>query len=156
MGKPYSVARSIMIDAPAERIHALINDFRHWPTWSPWEDLDPAMERTYRGPDAGTGAEYAWSGNKQAGSGSMKITNTTPEAIALDLTFLKPFPAENTIQFTLVPVGERTKVTWAMQGELNAFMRVFSLVKSMDSMVGPDFDKGLAQLKREAERASQS
>lgn len=47
-------------------IHALLTDFHAWTCW-PWEDIDPAMSRTYSGPEAGVGAGYAWEGNKKAG-----------------------------------------------------------------------------------------
>ncbi|CAI9403478.1 SRPBCC family protein [Aestuariimicrobium sp. T2.26MG-19.2B] len=151
MGKPWAVARSIIIAADVARVHALVNDFQHWATWSPWEDLDPSLERTYRGPASGTGAEYEWSGNTQAGTGRMKITNVTDEAIAIDLAFLKPFPATSTVRFSFVPVQGGTKVTWAMQGELSTVMRVLSKIRSMDAIIGPDVEKGLAQLKAEAE-----
>jgi hypothetical protein len=41
-----------------------------------------------------------------------------------------------------------------MHGELNLFLRLFGIftsMDSMDSMVGPDFEKGLRQLKAAAE-----
>lgn len=151
MGTPYSIARSIVVAADTPRVHALVNDFRHWTTWSPWEDLDPAMERTYRGPETGTGAQYEWSGNKQAGSGTMRIISVTDEAIAIDLTFVKPFPAQNRVLFTFAPVAGGTKVTWGMQGELNGLMKVITKVRPMDAMIGPDLERGLSQLKAEAE-----
>ena len=69
MATPYTVTRTTTIEAPAERVHALVNDFHEWPKWSPWEDLDPQLRRTYSGPDAGVGATYAWEGNKKAGQG---------------------------------------------------------------------------------------
>ena len=151
MGKPFSISRSIVIAADTARVHALVNDFRHWTTWSPWEDLDPALERTYRGPESGTGAEYEWAGNKQAGSGTMRITSVTDEAIAVDLTFVKPFRSQNRVLFTFAPVVDGTKVTWGMQGELNGLMAVVTKVRPMDAMIGPDLERGLAQLKAEAE-----
>ena len=151
MGKPYSVSRSILVHADPARVHALINDFRQWTTWSPWEDRDPALERTYRGPESGTGAEYEWSGNREAGSGTMRITNTTDDAIAIDLTFRKPFPARNRLLFTLSPVSGGTKVTWGMEGELSTLMGIMTRIRPMDAFIGPDFERGLEQLKRAAE-----
>lgn len=152
MGKPYRVIRTTTIAAPAERIQPLIVDFHEWTAWSPWEDVDPDMQRSYSGPARGVGAHYAWEGDRKAGKGTMTITRADPQAVALDLHFDKPFPADNVIVFTLTPNGaDSTVVEWAMDGELSPVMRVFSLVRSMDSLVGPDFEKGLARLKQVAE-----
>jgi hypothetical protein len=156
VAKPYTVVRTTTIDAPAERIQRLLRDFHEWTRWSPWEGLDPAMRRTYTGPDAGIGAAYAWEGNRKAGKGSMRITRDSPEQVDVDLRFDKPFPARNRIELVLVPTGERsTVVDWRMHGKLSGVMRLFSVVKSMDSLVGPDFEKGLARLKQVAESESQ-
>jgi hypothetical protein len=152
MAKPYTVTRSTTINAPVQRVHALVADFHEWQKWSPWEDLDPQMQRTYSGPEAGTGATYAWVGNKKAGAGDMTITADTPQQVDIALNFLKPFPAKNRIELVLIPAGDTaTAVEWRIHGELSGVMRLFSVVKSMDSLVGPDFEKGLARLKRVAE-----
>ena len=155
MSKPYTVTRSTTIDAPIAVIHALLTDFHAWTRWSPWEDIDPAMSRTYSGREAGVGAGYAWEGNKKAGKGTMRITAVTDDRVDVDLHFDKPFPADNQIVFTLAAVGAgRTEVRWDMHGQLNLMMRVFALVKSMDSLVGPDFEKGLRQLRLAAESSA--
>jgi hypothetical protein len=110
------------------------------------------MRRTYSGADDGVGAGYAWEGNRKAGKGDMTITGDTSEQVDVDLHFEKPFAARNRIELVLTPAGDAsTAVVWRMHGELSGFMRLFSLVKSMDSLVGPDFEKGLARLKRVAE-----
>ncbi|GAA1765828.1 SRPBCC family protein [Nostocoides vanveenii] len=152
MPKPYAVTRTTEIAAPCAAILALLTDFHQWRTWSPWEDLDPAMQRSYSGSASGVGAAYAWEGNKKAGKGTMAITGVTDDRVDVALHFDKPFPADNRIVFTLAPTGpERTRVTWSMYGEMGLMMRIFALVKSMDSLVGPDFEKGLARLKSAAE-----
>jgi hypothetical protein len=147
----YSVERTITVKAPPSRVHELIDDFHHWTSWSPWEDLDPALERTYSGPDQGVGAYYAWVGNKKAGAGSMEITGSRPEEIVIALAFLKPFKSTSTILFELVPAGDATDVTWRMTGEQTGLMAVFGRFMKMDKLVGPDFEKGLARLKTAAE-----
>jgi hypothetical protein len=151
MGKPYIVTRSISIDAGAEHVRSLVNDFHAWPAWSPWEDLDPAMSRSYSGKDRSVGAGYGWEGNRKAGKGSMTITRDEPRQVDIDLHFEKPFSARNRIEFVIEPSGAVTDVEWRMHGELSGVMRVFAIVKSMDSLIGPDFEKGLARLKRVAE-----
>ena len=148
----FSLARSTRIEAPSGRIHALLDDFREWQKWSPWEGLDPDMSREYTGPDHGVGSIYRWSGNKKAGEGEMRIKESTPTSVVVDLQFLKPFKATNLTTFTLVPAGGATDVTWTMTGQRSAIMSLMGKL-FFDKAIGSDFDKGLAALKREAERA---
>ena len=149
----YTVTREATIAAPPERIFSELVDFRRWRAWSPWEDLDPELRRTYSGADAGTGAHYAWSGNRKAGQGSMEITRAeAPSALDIDLTFEKPFKARNKTSFAIAPAGEgASQVTWTMTGQKTFMTKVMGIFKSMDSLVGPDFEKGLARLKATAE-----
>jgi hypothetical protein len=147
----YSVERSILVTAPPHQVHVLVDDFHHWTQWSPWEDLDPDLERSYTGVDQGLGAHYAWSGNRKAGRGSMEITGSTPEGIDVAVTFLKPFPSTSTSHFAFVPHGSGTQVTWRMTGEQKGLMGAFSKIVSMDRLIGPDFERGLSRLKSVAE-----
>ena len=149
----YTVTRSTTVDAPPSRVYDQIIDFRRWTDWSPWEDLDPALERHYTGAESGVGAVYAWSGNRKAGRGQMEIVEATePSAVHIDLRFEKPFKARNDTRFTIAPAGAGSTVTWSLTGPRTLATRVMGLVKSMDAMVGPDFEKGLARLKAAAER----
>ena len=132
-------------------MHALIDDFREWRAWSPWEDLDPDLTRIHSGSASGVGAKYAWEGNRKAGKGSMEITSSTPEAIGVALEFLKPFKAKSRVDFTLTPSGSGTTVTWRMIGEQNGLMGLFGKLVPMDRLVGKDFEKGLLRLKAVAE-----
>ena len=150
----YEVVRSATIEAEPARIHPLIDDFHLWREWSPWEDVDPGMQRTYTGPEAGVGAHYAWKGNRKAGEGSMEITGSAPERIDVDLAFMKPFENKNKVTFELRPTGAATEVTWRMQGETKGFWGVMSKVMPMDRLVGKDFEKGLSRLKSAAEHPS--
>lgn len=147
----FEVSRSVSIAADPARVSALVDDFHEWRKWSPWEDVDPDLERTYGGAEKGVGATYAWKGNRKAGQGSMEITGSAPERIDIALTFLKPFKADNDIRFALAPVGGDTEVTWTMSGEQKGVAAVFGKIVSMDRLVGKDFEKGLARLKSAAE-----
>jgi len=151
----FEVVRSITIAADPARVHGLINDCHQWTAWSPWEDLDPELSRDYSGPDAGVGARYAWQGNRKTGQGSMEITGSTPERIDLRLLFLKPWKADNKVDFTLTPVGDAgTEVTWRMTGQNSGLQALFTKLFNMDKLVGKDFDKGLARLKAASEDAA--
>ncbi len=147
----FSMSRATTVDAPPERVHALVYDFREWQRWSPWEGLDPDLRRTYTGPEQGVGSHYAWTGNKKAGEGTMEIIESTPSTVAVDLRFLKPFKATNVTRFDLVPLDSGTRVTWTMTGERGAIMSLMGKLY-FDKTIGADFERGLASLKAEAER----
>ena len=147
----FSLSRSTRIQAASSRIHPLLDDFREWQKWSPWEGLDPHLEREFSGPDHGPGSTYRWSGNKKAGEGEMRITGSTPTSVVVDLQFLKPFKATNVTTFALTPAGDATDVTWTMAGTRSAIMAVMGKL-FFDKAIGADFEKGLASLKQESER----
>jgi uncharacterized protein YndB with AHSA1/START domain len=144
----FRVERSVIINAPAEKIFPLINDFREWEPWSPWEKVDPAVKRSYNGAASGEGAVYEWSGNKNIGQGRMEIVESSPPSkIKLKIDFIKPFEAHNTIEFTLVPQSDSTLITQAMYGPSPFISRLMSVFCSMDKMVGKKYEEGLANLK---------
>jgi uncharacterized protein YndB with AHSA1/START domain len=155
MTKPDSVRvqRATTIKAAPDKIFALINDFKAWPQWSPYENKDPNMQRTLSGADMGTGSIYEWRGDKNVGQGRMEITDSTaPSKIVIKLDFLKPFEAHNTATFTLVPQGDATEVIWAMDGPSTFITKVMGVFVNLDKMIGTDFEAGLANLKRLTEQ----
>ena len=149
----FRVERSASIKATPEKIFAILNDFKQWGAWSPWEKKDPAMKRNFGATTIGKGATYGWEGNKDVGTGSMTITESTPfSKLAINLDFLKPFEAHNVAEFTLTAQGDTTLVTWAMHGPANYMTKIIHVFMNMDKMVGPDFEAGLANLKVVAEK----
>jgi len=148
----FHVERSAVIHAPADVVFARLEDFHEWPDWSPWEKLDPAMQRTFSGADKGVGAIYAWKGNDKVGEGRMTILEAAaPTKLSLRLEFLKPFEATNATTFELAPADGGTQVRWAMDGRHNFMSKAMCLVMDMDKQVGGDFEKGLAALDQVAQ-----
>jgi hypothetical protein len=144
--------RSASIKATPQKIFPLIDDFHRWKDWSPWEKLDPALQRTYSGAPSGKGAIYEWQGSKKVGSGRMEITDSRPATkVLIKLDFISPFEAHNTAEFTLTPQGGATQVTWAMYGPSPFMPRLMSVFMNMEKMLGKSFDEGLASLKALAE-----
>jgi hypothetical protein len=149
----FRIERSVQVNASAEKIFPLINDFHKWEAWSPWEKIDPQLKRIYSGTPAGKGAVYAWRGNKDIGSGRMEIVESTPlSKVLIKLDFIAPFEAHNSVDFTLVKEGEATLVTQAMYGPSPYISKMMSLFFSMDKMVGSKYEEGLARLKLLAEQ----
>ncbi|MBN9219684.1 MAG: SRPBCC family protein [Mesorhizobium sp.] len=145
----FVTTRTATIKALPEAIFPLINDFRRWPEWSPYEKLDPNMQRTLSGAESGKGAAYAWEGNGTAGKGRMEIVKSVPSSlVALKLDFEKPFRANNSVDFTLTPSGDGTAVSWAMRGSRPIIAKLMGLFMNFDRLIGRDFETGLANLKR--------
>jgi uncharacterized protein YndB with AHSA1/START domain len=145
----FSVRRAIAVKASPEKIFPLISDFHQWGSWSPYEHKDPAMKRTYSGAADGKGAVYAWQGNRNVGSGRMEILDTSaPSKIVIKLDFFTPFEGHNTAEFTMLPQGDATNVTWLMHGPSPFMAKVMHVFINMDRMVGNDFETGLVNLKR--------
>ncbi|MFX0579695.1 SRPBCC family protein [Nocardia nepalensis] len=147
----FEIVRQAVIAAEPARIHGLIDNFHEWTKWSPWEDVDPRLQRKYSGPDVGVGAQYAWDGNRRAGRGSMEITLSDAREIDIRLAFEKPFKAVNKTTFELNPVDGGTEVVWRMTGQHQGLMGLIGKVFPIDNMIGKDFEKGLGRLKAAAE-----
>jgi uncharacterized protein YndB with AHSA1/START domain len=148
----YRVERRATTKAAPPAVFALIIDFHHLSRWSPWEDLDPAMRRTFSGAASGVGAVYEWSGNRKAGEGRMEVVEAeAPFRVVVDLQFIKPFKSHSTTTFELTEISDGTLVVWRMVGRKTLATKVMGLFKSMDEMIGPDFEKGLARLTAAAE-----
>jgi len=144
----FRVQRTATLNAPREKIFPLLDDLHNWPTWSPWEKLDPDLKRTYSGAAKGKGAVYEWEGNRKAGQGRMEILQSSrPGKLVIQLDFLKPFEAHNTVEFTLEGKGGAADVTWAMYGPQPFVGKLMTVFFSMDRVVGNDFETGLANLK---------
>jgi uncharacterized protein YndB with AHSA1/START domain len=153
MPDDFRVQRTTSIKASPEKIFALINDLHRWDSWSPWEKMDPAMQRTFSGATAGKGAVYAWQGNSKVGEGRMEIADASPPSrVMIKLDFIKPIEGHNTAEFTLDPKGDSTNVTWSMYGPSAYIAKVIGVFASMDKMIGKEFETGLANMKAVAEK----
>jgi hypothetical protein len=153
----FSVERATSITATPDRIFPLIDDFHRWRSWSPYENKDPAMQRSYSGAASGKGAVYGWDGNKNVGSGRMEILDSlAPAKIVIQLDFFKPFEGHNTAEFTMLPEGEATqgmtRVIWRMHGPAPFMSKLMQVFMNLDHMIGKDFEIGLANLKGLAEQ----
>ncbi|GLR16416.1 SRPBCC family protein [Portibacter lacus] len=137
----FTVSRSILINAPVEKVFNTINDLNTWVVWSPWLIMDRATVVNV----SGDAKSYDWNG-KRTGSGDMRIINEVEyETIDLDLNFIKPFKSHAKVNFTLNSEGNNTNVTWNMDSSLPFFM--FWMKKMMMAFIGNDYERGLNLLK---------
>lgn len=144
----FRIIRSATIAAPAPVIFAEVNNLHHWERWSPWDKIDPAMKKTFDGPEEGEGASYAWAGNSEIGEGQMTIIESKPaELVKIRLDFYSPMEGTSISELRFVPSGEKTEVSWSISGENDFMGKAFGLFMDMDKMIGDNFEKGLADLK---------
>ena len=146
----FKVQRSVEIAAPAERVYALIAAPAQWKAWSVWNQRDPAMVIKYAGPPSGAGASWSWQ-SKTEGNGKMDFTAVEENRkVSYQLSF-PDFGMQSAGVLLIEPVGSGVRVTWTNEGDMGAspVNRWFGL--AMDRLVGPDFEGGLANLKRLAE-----
>ena len=147
------IERSTVINAPPDKVYALIADFHEWPKWAPQDRGDASMKRSYSGRPAGVGAVSDWSGSGNTGKGRMEITGAeAARQVVVTVDFAKPFRSHNVNTFTLAPEGNGTRVTLAMQGTNTYMMKVMSLVMNMDKMMVQHFESGFANLKAAADK----
>lgn len=147
----FTTVRTTTVDAPADKVYALIADPREWKRWSVWNRRDPAMAITYSGPASGVGAVWEWK-SKSEGDGRMTFTGAEPgKRLAFDL-FFPDFGTTSSGALDLAVVGGGTRVTWSMNGDMGSNPLYRWMALFMDRMVGPDFEAGLANLKALAEK----
>lgn len=155
----FEVRRSLLINAGPDRIYPYLADFHRWQAWSPWENLDPAMKRTFEGPPEGRGAVYAWVGNDKVGQGRMEILQADPATaerhqarLEIQLDFIEPMASRNTTVFDLKGGSDGTTVSWTMSGPATYVTRLMTLFVSMDRLIGKDFEAGLLKLRTAVEK----
>jgi carbon monoxide dehydrogenase subunit G len=148
----FRIARTQTINAAPEEVFGLINDLRRFNTWNPFALADPLIKINYIGAATGAGASFDWDSVGKAGRGRIEITEAAaPFRVSMQLEFIKPFAATNSAEFTLIPEGRTTRVTWAMTGRIAYPHKLMGTIFNMDKMVGGEFANGLANLKALAE-----
>jgi uncharacterized protein YndB with AHSA1/START domain len=147
------VERSIVIEAPVERVFPHLNSMRAFHAWSPWSDVDPSTRYHFEGPEQGVGSRLTWqSGDSRVGQGSQEITASVPnQRVETTLTFGEDGNGRAT--FLLEPAGETTRVRWLFETEFgwDLFSRYVGLM--LDTMIGASYTKGLRDLKTRVEQA---
>lgn len=147
----FTVQRSLLVNAPPERVYAYVADPRGWKLWSIWTQRDPAMTIAYSGPASGAGAGWSWQSASE-GNGAMTFTSVEPgRRVAFDLQ-LADLGTTSRGELRFAPEGSGTRVTWTMDGDTgsNPLYHWFALFA--DAIVGPDFAGGLENLKTVAEK----
>ncbi len=146
------VTREILISAPADSVFEQFNTLKNWKKWSYWDQADPTMKSTYKGPESGVGATHAWV-SEEMGTGSLTIIESNrPTNIKYELRFEDMPPSYGSL--SLMGEGNDLLVTIEMRMNMPFIFRPMGLI--MDKMMGPDFEKSLTGLKSRCEKPMQN
>ena len=146
--------RSVVINAPKEKVFNYLVHFEKFVTWSPWQDIDPNVEYDISD-DGKAGAKYHWKGNDEVGEGEMTITKISGDTISVLLKFIKPFESTSHVYYVLDQSENGTKVTWGFDAKYGIPMNLFLALSGMKKALSADFEKGLAQLKERVESSQE-
>lgn len=147
----FRVERSAVIKAPVEVVYANVSSLAGMDKWGPWKEMEHNMTATLSGsPDGQVGAISHWKSDES--EGEQELAELEPnKSVKTKLRFISPWEANNEATYDLEAMGDSTKVTWGIQGQNNFMGKIMSVFMDMDKMVGPMFEKGLANLKGLAE-----
>ncbi|MES2803812.1 MAG: SRPBCC family protein [Bdellovibrionota bacterium] len=144
----FNYERSVVINAPADKIYPYISNFKLGSQWNPFDQKDPNMKRTFLGNDGEVGSAMEFEGNSEAGSGKLDMLSLVANTEAqIRLTMTKPFNAENLIIYKLTPEGEGTRFTWTMSGDGGFLGKLMNTLIDCEKMVTDEFEKGFQNLK---------
>ncbi len=147
----FEVSKDIVIDAPIADVRALVEDFNHWNSWSPWTVVEPTCLVEVSGEAKELGHSMFWNGSV-IGSGKNTLIRYSSERLDYALEFLKPWKSKANVSFVFEERDNKTKVTWLMDSNMPIFM--FFMIKTMKNLIGMDYDRGLRMIKEIAEKGT--
>lgn len=149
--KNHHMERSVVINAPKEKVWQHVGSLKEYNVWDPFSKADKDIVITYSGAGDQVGDSYHWKGNSKVGEGEQSVTETVPnDKFTTKLHFIEPFEGDAVAKFVLTPEGNGTKVTWSIDNELNAMMKIMKPM--MDMNMETMFDQGLGDLKKISEK----
>ncbi len=146
-----SLERSVVVDAPQQKVFNQVNELKNWEKWSPFSQADPTINIAYEGKTVGEGAKYSWK-SENSGAGYLQIKESNPpHSLGTYVYFGEQGDGNGFWRFEPVS-NNQTKVTWGFNTEfgMNPFQKYFGLM--LDRMLGPSYETGLENLKKVSEQ----
>jgi effector-binding domain-containing protein len=145
------VERSVVVNQPVDVVKKALTDHKFFhDKWSPWTEKDPAAVTNYIGNPGEIGHAMTWSSKvEEVGQGTLAIVAMNGDSIIEDLSFEGMGTSKAYYIVTAKDGG--SNVTWGMDMKIGFFFRPIMMFMNMDKMIGPDYEKGLANLKKAME-----
>lgn len=138
----YTVEREELINVPPNFVYSEVVDLHKWKYWSVWIKEDTTITVEYISNNIGENSKMILDSGD--GTVSLEIKSISPtESINTELFFEGMPPAYGFWKFE--DLGESTKVSWKISGEMPFFMSFMTLF--MEKAIGSDFEEGLKSLK---------
>jgi len=149
ISKDMNYEKSILINAPINKVWDNVSNLTAMDQWSPWNSKDPDMERSLTGADGEVGAKQSWvSDKKDVGEGSQTIVGVDkPNQLSTKLEFIKPFKSEADAYVKLKESGTGTSATWGFESQMAYPMNIMKLFMNFEKNMDKDFGAGLEKLK---------
>ncbi len=145
----FKYSSSTVLKATPEKIYPYLSQLKLGGQWSPYEQRDPAMKKSFSGTDGAPGSKLVFDGNKDVGAGSVEIISLIPnQETKLHLLMTKPMSADNLITYKLDSVPEGTRFTWTMEGENGFFGKLFVMIIDCKAMMEKDMNQGFENLRK--------
>ncbi len=147
------VRRTVIVNAPMDRVFSQVNNLFHWEMWSPWKRMDPAMVMSFSNPSEGQGAFYKWeSNNSRLGKGTMTLSRVVQNEEIVTALESEDW-GKASARFTFAHKGEGIEVAWSMENKVGwlPWNKYFGLM--MRGELKKQFDQGLKDLKFQAEKS---
>lgn len=145
----WKVTDSVVIHAPAERIHGYVDDLREWSAWAYHAHPDQTLQTSFSGPARGVGARRDYEG-QHAGRGFTTIVRSEPASGVWFVSGINVETPNARGSITYDQKAGSTVVTWTDEGELPFFTGAF-LRDSVQQGLQKHMASGLSRLKALAE-----
>ena len=145
--KDMNMAVTKQLNASPDQVFVQVNNLKNWGNWSPWDKLDPDMEKFFAENYIGEGGSYTWKSEKKSvGNGGMTINESIlNEKVVTTLTFEGMDDGHATL--LIEPNGDGSNVTWDFSSDYSAKMPWSKWMTAMYRfMLNRSYNKGLDAL----------
>jgi len=149
-----TVERRMIVAATPEVLFPLLDNPQAFTRWSPWATPGSEVRYAFEGPVSGVGASLHWEGGAfPMASGHFTITEVEPQRrIALRMHLPLLGKTHSTFELYPGPDTGSTQVAWRFHDDVGFNLLRRLLWVAVESSLGPQFERGLANLRALAER----
>ncbi|MBX2982821.1 MAG: SRPBCC family protein [Flavobacteriales bacterium] len=144
------VTRSVVIHATAPVVYAHASSLQRMEEWNPWNRKDANSKLIYSGQTVEVGQDGTWR-EKDEASSEIDTGLVPNKRVKLEVHFSEPYQQQAELELKLNSLMDSTHVTWTFESSNDFFKRIYLVFNDIDTIIGPDLQDGLKQLRSLAE-----